>query len=122
MEIITVYHYKSKDGYIGILGNGVIEARDPGKKGKGAIKNKQKGVYVTRISPDQLQASGKKGQIGLSGDKSTHYIAFQIDSKDVKLVDPQNSALRLYIENDIRLRDSNTKLMEGVTHGATPYK
>ena len=60
--------------------------------------------------------------MGLSGDISTHYIAFQIDSKDLKLVDPQNSALRLYIENDVRLRDSNTKLMEGVTHGATPYK
>ncbi|EBS7636930.1 hypothetical protein CDR68_25135, partial [Salmonella enterica] len=48
--------------------------------------------------------------MGLTKEKSTHFISFEIDSSKVKRVDRQNGYLRLYIEEEITLRDANNKL------------
>ncbi|WP_272914531.1 MULTISPECIES: RHS repeat domain-containing protein [unclassified Gilliamella] len=122
LDVITVYHYTSDKGYKSIMGSGVIKASDPGARGKGSIKGKPKAVYVTGIPPEQLQISGNRGKMGLTGEKSTHYIAFQIDESKVKLVDPQNPTLRLYVEDNVELRDANNKLKKGVSHGKTSCK
>ena len=45
--LTRVYHYTNRAGYNGIIGEGVIRAKDPGRRGQGAIKGKAKGVYVT---------------------------------------------------------------------------
>ncbi|VEF00440.1 RHS repeat-associated core domain-containing protein [Neisseria canis] len=116
--LTRVYHYTSKAGYNGIMGTGVIEARDPGSRGKGAIKGKEKGVYVTTMNPEQLDASKARGQMGLTGEKSTHYISFEVDDSEIKRVDRQDGVKRLYLKDDVQLRDSNNKLKQGIEHGA----
>jgi RHS repeat-associated protein len=121
LDLVTVYHYTSRDGFNGIRGSGVIKASDPGARGKGAI-NKPKAVYVSTIQPENLQKSGHRGQMGLTREKSTHYVAFQIDDSKIKKVDPQDSRLRLYIEEDVQLRDANNKTKNGVSFGQTPCK
>ena len=51
------------------MGSGVIKASDPRVIGKGLIKGKTKAIYVTAIPPDQLQISGDRGKMGLTGKK-----------------------------------------------------
>nr|WP_217443027.1 RHS repeat-associated core domain-containing protein [Burkholderia diffusa] len=121
-ENIRVYHYTHNDGYNGIIGSGVINASDPGKRGKGSIAGKPKGVYVTTLSPDELNASNVRGQMGLTQEKSTHFITFEIDKEKVKRIDPQDSVKRLYIGEDVRLRDDKNKLRSDVKHGICPKK
>ena len=58
------------------MGSGVIKASDTGARGKGSIKGKPKAFYFTAIPPEQLQISGDREKMGLTGEKSTHYIAF----------------------------------------------
>ena len=79
-------------------------------------------MYVTAVKPEDLQRSGRRGQMGLTREKSTHYVAFQIDESKIKKVDPQDNKLRLYIEEDVHLRDSNNKFKPGVSFGQTPCK
>jgi RHS repeat-associated protein len=121
LDLITVYHYSSKEGINGIKGSGVIKASDPSARGQGKI-DKPKAVYVTAIKPEDLQRSGRRKQMGLTKEKSTHYVEFQIDDSKIKKVDRQDNRLRLYIEEDIQLRDSNNKLKKGVSFGETPCK
>ena len=115
--LTRVYHYTDRAGYNGIIGEGVIRAKDPGRRGKGAIKGKAKGVYVTTMSPEQLDASKARGQMGLTREKSKYYISFEVDDEKIKRVDRQDGIKRLYIEEDIHLRDSNRKLKSDVQHG-----
>ncbi|ECK5597465.1 type IV secretion protein Rhs, partial [Salmonella enterica] len=122
LDVVRVYHYTSKDGYNGIMGSGTIQTKDPGARGKGSIQGKPQGVYVTTLSPEELKSSGLRGKMGLTKEKSTHFISFEIDSSKVKRVDRQNGYLRLYIEEDIVLRDVNNKLRGDVKHGASGCK
>ena len=115
--LTRVYHYTDRAGYNGIIGEGVIRAKDPGRRGKGAIKGKAKGVYVTTMNPEQLDASKARGQMGLTQEKSKYYISFEVDDEKIKRVDRQDGIKRLYIEEDIHLRDSNGKLKSDVQHG-----
>ena len=39
--------------------------------------------------------------------KSKYYISFEVDDEKIKRVDRQDGIKRLYIEEDIHLRDSN---------------
>ncbi|WP_081077011.1 RHS repeat-associated core domain-containing protein [Burkholderia pseudomultivorans] len=121
-EAIRVYHYTSNENYNGIIGTGVIKKHDPGKRGKGAIAGKPAGVYVTTLSPDELNSGNFRGQIGLTNNKSTHFITFEIDEDKVKKIDPQDSVKRLYIPEDVRLRDENNKQRSDVKHGPCPKK
>jgi RHS repeat-associated protein len=116
-ETVTVYHYTSNDGYNGIVGTVFIKSSDPGKRGKGAIGGKAKGVYVTTLSPEGLDASGFRGQMGLTNEKSTHYISFDVDKSKSRCVDPQDSVKRLYLAEDVRIRDENNKQRRDVKHG-----
>jgi RHS repeat-associated protein len=116
LDLVTVYHYTSDKGFKGISGSGVIKAQDPGARGKGAI-DKPKAVYVTKVKPEDLQKSGMRGKMGLTGDKSTHFIAFEVEESALKKLDPQDKKLRLYIEGDVNLRDSNNKLKSDVSMG-----
>ncbi|WP_218965157.1 RHS repeat-associated core domain-containing protein [Snodgrassella alvi] len=122
LDAIRVYHYTSKDGYNGIMGSGVIRKKDPGARGKGSIQGKPQGVYVTTLSPEELKSSGLRGKMGLTKEKSTNFISFEIDSSKVKRVDRQNGYLRLYIEEDIQLRSANNKLRGDIKHGASGCK
>ncbi|UQZ12955.1 hypothetical protein M8G38_05105 [Providencia stuartii] len=116
-EIVRVYHYTSSDGYKGIMGTGSINMSDPGARGKGAISGKPNAVYVTTMSPEELNASKARGQMGLTNAKSTHYISFEIDSSKIQRVDRQDGVKRLFIQENINLRDPNNKIKSGVTHG-----
>ena len=49
--------------------------------------------------------------------KSKYYISFEVDDEKIKRVDRQDGIKRLYIEEDIHLRDSNGKLKSDVQHG-----
>nr|HDW3107782.1 RHS domain-containing protein [Escherichia fergusonii]HDW3143827.1 RHS domain-containing protein [Escherichia fergusonii] len=122
LDVIRVYHYTSKDGYNGIMGSGTIKTKDPGARAKGSIQGKPQGVYVTTLSPEELKSSGLRGKMGLTKEKSTHFISFEIDSSKVKRVDRQNGYLRLYIEEEITLRDANNKLRGDVKHGTSGCK
>ncbi|EJT9341406.1 RHS domain-containing protein, partial [Salmonella enterica] len=122
LDVSRVYHYTSKDGYNGIMGSGTIKTSDPGARGKGAIQGKPEGVYVTTLSPEELNSSGLRGKMGLTKEKSTHFISFEIDSSKVKRVDRQNGYLRLYIQEEIPLRDANNKLRSDVKHGTSECK
>ncbi|HDX5344340.1 TPA: RHS domain-containing protein [Citrobacter sedlakii] len=122
LDVIRVYHYTSKDGYNGIMGSGTIKTKDPGARAKGSIQGKPQGVYVTTLSPDELKSSGLRGKMGLTKEKSTHFISFEIESSKVKRVDRQNGYLRLYIEEEIPLRDANNKLRGDVKHGTSGCK
>ena len=117
LEVVTVYHYTDKKGYNGIMGTGVIQASNPGKRANGAIKGKPTAVYVTTYAPHELKTLGDRGQMGLTNAKSTHYISFEIDSSELHFVDKQNRKLRLYIKGDVKLRDKNNKLRGDVKHG-----
>ena len=46
--------------------------------------------------------------------KSKYYISFEVDDEKIKRVDRQDGIKRLYIEEDIHLRDSNGKLKSDV--------
>jgi RHS repeat-associated protein len=120
LELVRVYHYTGSDGYKGIMGTGTIKISDPSARGVGSIP-KPKGVYVTTISPENLQSSGKRGQMGLTKNKSTHYVSFEIDDSKLKWEDPQ-SDLRLRISEDVNLRDEDNKLRSNVKHGEVPCK
>ena len=78
LDVIRVYHYTSKDGYNGIMGSGTIKTKDPGARGKGSVKGKPQGVYVTTLSPEKLKSSGSRGKMGLTKEKSTHFISFEL--------------------------------------------
>lgn len=55
--------------------------------------------------------------------QSTHAVfsifrrSFEVDDEKIKRVDRQDGIKRLYIEEDIHLRDSNGKLKSDVQHG-----
>ncbi|MET3880522.1 DUF6531 domain-containing protein [Chitinophaga sp. OAE865] len=108
-EMIRVYHYTDIRGYNGIMGSGKINMSDPGARGKGAIAGKPKAVYVTTMSPEELKASKARGQMGLTREKSQRYISFEIEKSKVKRVDRQDGVKRLYIEEDIELRELKGK-------------
>ncbi|MGE9549586.1 RHS repeat-associated core domain-containing protein, partial [Snodgrassella sp. CS2] len=122
LKITRVYHYTSKNGYNAIMGSGVIKTRNPGTRGKGSIQGKSEAVYVTTLSPDELNASGLRGKMGLTKEKSTHFISFEIDNAKVKRVDRQNGFLRLYVEENISLRSGNNKLRGDIKHGPSNCK
>ncbi|MBC7213575.1 MAG: RHS domain-containing protein [Pseudomonas sp.] len=122
LEVVRVYHYTSKEGYKGIMGTGVINQSDPGARGRGAIQGKPKGVYVTTLTPEEMESSNVRGKMGLTKEKSTHFVSFEVDSGKVKKVDRQNAYLRLYIQEDIQLRDANRRLRADVSHGASGCK
>lgn len=69
------------------------------------------------MNPEQLDASKARGQMGLTQEKSKYYISFEVDDEKIKRVDRQDRIKRLYIEEDIHLRDSNGKLESDVQHG-----
>jgi RHS repeat-associated protein len=77
LELVRVYYYTSNEGYKSIIGTGIIKVNDPSTRGIGAI-SKPASVYVTTISPDQLQNSGSRGQMGLTKAKSTHFFSFYL--------------------------------------------
>lgn len=91
LESVRAYHYTSNEGYNGVMGTGTIKANDPSARGVGAI-SKPAGVYVTAIPPEQLQSSKSRGQMGLTKDKSTHFISFEADDSTLHRVDPQDSS------------------------------
>lgn len=122
LEVVRVYHYTSKEGYKGIMGTGVINQSDPGARGRGAIQGKPKGVYVTTLTPEEMESTNVRGKMGLTKEKSTHFVSFEVDSGKVKKVDRQNAYLRLYIQEDIQLRDANRRLRADVSHGASGCK
>lgn len=72
---------------------------------------------MTTLSPEGLDASGFCGQMGLTNEKSTHYIAFDVDKSKLKRADPQNGVKRLYLAEDVRIRDENNKQRRDVKHG-----
>lgn len=55
--------------------------------------------------------------MGLTREKSTHYVSFEIDSSEIKRVDRQDSVKRLYIEEDINLRGEDNNLKNNVKAG-----
>jgi uncharacterized protein RhaS with RHS repeats len=120
-ELVRVYHYTSNKGYKGIMGTGTIKINDPSARGVGAI-SKPAGVYVTIISPDQIQSSRSRGQMGLTKDKSTHFISFEVDDSKLHRIDPQDSSKRLRITEDVNLREDNGKLKSDVKHGKVTCK
>ena len=73
---ITVYHYTDRKGYNGISGSGVIMQSDPSARGKGSIKGKPKGVYVTKIGPEDIGVAKNGtglGKVGLTNSKAEFY-------------------------------------------------
>ncbi len=122
LDIVRVYHYTSREGYNGIIGSGVINMSDPGKRSRGAISGKPKAVYVTMMTPEQLDSSRARGQMGLTNDKISHYVSFEIDSDKVKRIDRQDGVKRLYIHENIQLRDAGNKLRHDIEHGNATCK
>jgi len=118
LEEVRVYHYTNKKGYDGISGTGKINQSDPSKRGKGASIGKPKGVYVTTISPEEI-SKANLGQMGLTNKKTEYYVSFEIEKSKIRKIDPQDSKKRLYIQEDINLRDKNNKLKKNVKMGKT---
>jgi uncharacterized protein RhaS with RHS repeats len=102
LEEITIYHYTDKKGYNAIRGTGVIEVRDPSRRGKGAYNNPP-GVYVSTLPPEQM-ASQNLGKIGLTNDKTKYVATFTVD--DSLLKDASKNGSKLYLEEDVNLREN----------------
>ncbi len=58
--------------------------------------------------------------MGLTNSKAEFYFAFEVDESLVKKIDPNDrKGLRLYIEQNINLRDTKTnKLLDTVSKGS----
>lgn len=57
--------------------------------------------------------------MGLTRDKSTHFVSFEVDESMIKRVDPQDASKRLYIEEDINLRTDKNKARADLQAGKT---
>ena len=110
-EVVTVYHYTSKEAYKAITSskNFLFKASTPGK-------GHPTGVYLTNMSPADLAkvTGGYKSKLGLTRDKSQYYFEFSIPKSELKSIKGGRGQHIFYHSENLTIPRSAVK------HGKTP--